>query len=261
MITASNIAENIEKDIQEHLTEIELKHDVSIIAAIESGSRAWGFPSPDSDYDVRFIYAHAKDWYIQLAPERDVIEVPINPVLDISGWDVRKAMNLANSGNAVVQEWLTSPIVYRQHDVLFPILQQLAASTFNAKAIYHHYFSMANGMLEDVSGEQVKLKRFFYFARATLSALWVLEKQAMPPIEFHELLFGLTDNAQVVAAFKGLIEAKSKLGEAEVILVDPVCLAYVVQVFEGFSESDIEELEPKQVSLVSYDLRHLLDQL
>ncbi len=256
-----NISETIEKDIQEHLTEIEQKHDVTIIAAIESGSRAWGFPSPDSDYDVRFIYAHTKDWYIQLSPERDVIEVPINPVLDISGWDVRKAMNLANSGNAVVQEWLTSPIIYRHHDVLLPKLRELASSIFNAKAIYHHYFSMANGMLEDVRGEQVKLKRFFYFARATLSASWVLEKQTMPPIEFHKLLGGLTLNAQVIAAFNELIAAKSKLGEAEVILVDPVCLEYVVQVFEGFSDSDIDGLEPKQLSLVSHDLRQLLDQL
>lgn len=256
-----NISETIENDIQKHLTEIEQKHDVTIIAAIESGSRAWGFPSPDSDYDVRFIYAHKKDWYIQLSPERDVIEVPINPVLDISGWDLRKAMNLANSGNAVVQEWLTSPIVYRQHAVLLPKLRELASSTFNAKAIYHHYFSMANGMVEDVSDDKVKLKRFFYFARATLSASWVLEKQTMPPIEFHKLLGGLTPNAQVIAAFNELIAAKSKLGEAEVILVDPVCLEYVVQVFEGFSDSDMEGLEPKQVSLGSRDLRQLLDQL
>ena len=255
------ISETIEKDIQEHLTEIEQKHDVIIIAAIESGSRAWGFPSPDSDYDVRFIYAHAKDWYIQLSPERDVIEVPINPVLDISGWDVRKAMNLANSGNAVVQEWLTSPIVYRQHDVLLPRLRELAASTFNAKAIYHHYFSMANGMLEDVSGDQVKLKRFFYFARATLSAAWVLEKQTMPLIEFHKLLSGLIDNAQVIAAFNTLIADKAKLGEAEVILVDPVCLQHVIQVFERFSDSDSERLEPKQQVLDNDDLRELLGQM
>ncbi len=256
-----NISGTIENDIQEHLTKIEQKHDVTIIAAIESGSRAWGFPSPDSDYDVRFIYAHPKDWYIQLARERDVIEVPINPVLDISGWDIRKAMNLANSGNAVVQEWLVSPIVYRQHDVLAPLLRQEIAASFNAKATYHHYFSMAKGKLGDVSGDEVKLKRFFYFARATLSARWIVEKQTMPPIEFGKLLAGLTVESQVLNAFTQLIYAKAQLGEAEVLSLNPDCFAFVMKAFVRFTDEDIERLEPKHRSLDSSDLRRLLGHL
>lgn len=98
------------------------QHQVTIISAIESGSRSWGFPSPDSDYDVRFVYAHAPEWYIQLDPERDVIELPVNAVLDIGGWDVRKAMTLANSGNSVIQEWLISPLVYREAKALVLVL-------------------------------------------------------------------------------------------------------------------------------------------
>lgn len=253
--------DKVEKDIQEHLSRIEQEHEVIIIAAIESGSRAWGFPSPDSDFDVRFIYAHAKDWYIQLAPERDVIEVPINPVLDISGWDIRKAMNLANSGNAVIQEWLVSPIVYRQHEALAPLLRQEFGAVFSAKATYHHYYSMANGMLEDVSGDEVKLKRFFYFARATLSASWVVQKQTMPPIEFKKLLVELTEDAAAISAFDRLILAKSKLGEAEVLSVDPTCFAFVMATFKRFSDADMASLEPKQHSLESEDLRQLLGKL
>ena len=253
--------ENVEKDIQEHLRRIEKEHGVTIVAAIESGSRAWGFPSPDSDFDVRFIYAHSKDWYIQLTPERDVIEVPISPVLDISGWDIRKAMNLANNGNAVVQEWLISPIFYRQHEVLAPLLRQCIAGAFSAKATYHHYFSMANGMFEDVSADKVKLKRFFYFARATLSAWWVVKRQTMPPIVFKDLLAGLTDDAVVIGSFDRLILAKSQLGESEVLAVDPVCLSFVVEMFRRFTDSDIDRLNPKQRSLDSQALRSLLDRL
>ena len=92
--TTSKIDPTIFQEVKEHLTRIEKEHDVEIIQAIESGSRAWGFPSPDSDYDVRFIYTHPKDWYLQLSEERDVIELPINDDLDISGWDLRKALNL-----------------------------------------------------------------------------------------------------------------------------------------------------------------------
>mgnify|MGYP001953431398 CR=1 FL=1 len=253
--------DDVEKDIQEHLSRIEQAHEVTIIAAIESGSRAWGFPSPDSDFDVRFIYAHSKDWYIQLAPERDVIEVPINPVLDISGWDLRKAMNLANGGNAVIQEWLISPIVYRQHDVLAPLLRQRIGSAFSAKATYHHYFSMANGMKDDMSGDEVKLKRFFYFTRATLSAQWINEKQSIPPIEFKLLLAGLTQDQEVSAAFDQLIQAKAQLGEAEVLSVDPVCFEFVMQAFKRLMDSDMDSLAPKQQSLDSDDLRQLLGKL
>jgi len=254
----NNIDSAIESDIQVHLNRIELEHDVTIIAAIESGSRTWGFPSPDSDYDVRFIYVHSKDWYIQLTPERDVIEVPINPVLDISGWDLRKAMNLANSGNSIVQEWLTSPIIYRQHDTLAPLLREKVGGVFNPKATYHHYYSMAKSKLESVQGDEVKLKSFFYFARATLSALWTLRKQSMPPIEFGVLLEGLTDDGNVIGAFDRLILAKSTLGEAEVLAVDPECYAFVMAQFLEFGEGDMETLEAKQRSLGNEDLRHVL---
>ena len=98
----SKINADIVAEVSQHLAEIEKEHQVTIIQAIESGSRAWGFPSPDSDYDVRFVYSHSKDWYLQLTEERDVIELPINDELDIAGWDVRKAFNLANKGNAVI---------------------------------------------------------------------------------------------------------------------------------------------------------------
>ena len=170
------INESISGEIVEHLTKIEEEYDVIVLQAIESGSRAWGFPSPDSDYDVRFIYAHPKDWYLQLSEERDVIELPINDELDIAGWDLRKALNLANKGNAVVQEWMISPIVYQQ-SASYASLSALIGSAFNPIATYHHYRSMAKKAYADIEqSEQKKLKRFFYFARATLSAKWIVKK-------------------------------------------------------------------------------------
>ena len=68
---------------------------VRVLYAAESGSRAWGFASPDSDHDVRFIYAHERDWYVSLWEDRDVVERGIDEKLvDLAGWDIRKALRL-----------------------------------------------------------------------------------------------------------------------------------------------------------------------
>ncbi|MGB0849292.1 MAG: nucleotidyltransferase domain-containing protein, partial [Thiolinea sp.] len=155
----------IQAEIKTRLAELASHYEVKIICAIESGSRSWGFPSPDSDYDVRFVYAHPPEWYIQLSPERDVIELPVNAVLDISGWDVRKAMTLANGGNSVIQEWLISPLVYHEDELLAPALRELVARTFNAKATFHHYRAMAQNMVAALDEPDMKLKRFFYISR------------------------------------------------------------------------------------------------
>ncbi len=248
----------VEIEIQDKLHELAAHNGVRIIYAIESGSRCWGFPSPDSDFDVRFVHAHAPEWYIQLSPERDVIELPVNEVLDISGWDVRKAMNLANGGNSVIQEWLISPLVYREDEVLAPALCEMVAQTFNAKATFHHYRAMAQNMIPALDEEQVKLKRFFYISRAVLSALWVWRKRSMPTVVFPDLLSGLTDDEAVLAAFKRQIEVKGLKTEAESGVVDPVCLGFVREAYQAVLAADIDKLPPRLASLSNDDLRKFL---
>jgi len=98
--------------IMSELRSIETREDVRILFAIESGSRAWGFASPDSDFDVRFVYVRRQDWYLSLTPGRDVIELPLVGDDDINGWDIRKALNLALKPNPVLLEWLSSPVQY-----------------------------------------------------------------------------------------------------------------------------------------------------
>ena len=70
------------------LQELEAENNVKILYACESGSRAWGFPSATSDYDVRFIYLRPVEWYLSIEQKRDVIEYPVENDLDISGWDL-----------------------------------------------------------------------------------------------------------------------------------------------------------------------------
>ncbi len=252
------IDENIRAEVLGKLDELAREHQVEIISAIESGSRSWGFPSPDSDYDVRFVYAHAPEWYIQLNPERDVIELPVNAVLDIGGWDVRKAMTLANSGNSVIQEWLISPLVYREDPARAALLRDMVARTFNATATFHHYSAMANNMIAALDAPDIKLKRFFYISRATLSALWVMREHTMPTVVFPDLLRALTDDAAVLAAFQRQIEDKATKTEAKTGAVDPLCLAFVRDAYQEIMAADMDKLPPRREALGNEDLRKFL---
>ena len=113
-----NISDGIDPairgEILSRLSSIESAQDVKILYACESGSRAWGFASPDSDYDVRFVYVHKRDWYLSFDVERqrDVIECSIEDDIDCSGWDLRKALQLFARTNGALLEWLNSPIRY-----------------------------------------------------------------------------------------------------------------------------------------------------
>jgi len=252
----SLIGESIFNEVVEHIAKIEHEYNVVVLQAIESGSRAWGFPSPDSDYDVRFIYAHPKDWYLQLSEERDVIELPINDELDIAGWDLRKALNLANKGNAVVQEWMISPIVYKQTGS-YAQLSDLVNKSFNPTSVYHHYRSMAKKAYFDIEhSEQKKLKRFFYFARATLSALWVVEKQTMPSILFSDLVNGLISDPEMVREIEGLVSQKATESERSLLEASPTIYHTFVDMYDSLEERFFFNFATKVIS--NYDFRSFL---
>ncbi|ASZ14792.1 nucleotidyltransferase domain-containing protein [Chitinophaga pendula] len=174
--------------ILQQLKGIEQEHNVTILYACESGSRAWGFASPDSDYDVRFIYAQRSDAYLSIRERRDVIELPVNEVLDISGWDLRKALQLFLKSNAPLYEWLQSPIVYQQQAGFTADIQTLMPAYFSLRAGLHHYLSMAdNTFTNDLQGVQVRLKKYFYALRPLLAARWITDKQRLPPMQFEQL--------------------------------------------------------------------------
>jgi len=249
---ASNISGEIFSEVKEYLNEIERKHNVTIIQAIESGSRAWGFPSPDSDYDVRFVYAHPKDWYLSLFDQRDVIELPINDELDISGWDLRKALKLANNGNAVIQEWMISPIVYQQ-SAASSDLSKMVVQAFNPMGAYHHYRSMAKKAYADIEkSEQKKLKRFFYFARATLSAKWIAKNQTMPSIVFKDLVLGLIDDSVLVQGITELVERKSQEPERSLLEVPPIIYDFVGSMYRSLGEKPEFSRKPSLVSNINF---------
>ncbi|MCA8830620.1 nucleotidyltransferase domain-containing protein [Hymenobacter pini] len=175
--------------IQTALTQLQVTHGIRILYACESGSRAWGFPSPDSDFDVRFIYSHPADWYLTLDEGPDTLNFPVDDELDLAGWELRKALRLLRGSNAALLEWLQSPVVYGEAAGFRAALQPLLPACWNPRAGLHHYLGqLRRGVEEELTGEQVRLKRLFYALRSALAARWIQQRPTeVPPMEFSQL--------------------------------------------------------------------------
>lgn len=213
--SAHPVSDDMRATIARCLSELEARHDVTVLFACESGSRGWGFASPDSDYDVRFIYVNRLPWYLTVEPGRDVIEQPISGELDVSGWDLRKALQLLRDSNPTLLEWLRSPIVYRQDEVFGPRLKDLAERGFSPVRGYHHYVSMAKKNLrEHLLGEVVKYKKYLYVLRPLLAARWIREDRGAPPMRFAELAEATLADRALIDEINALLDVKMRAGEA-----------------------------------------------
>ena len=174
--------------ITKKLVEIEKEENIRIIHAVESGSRAWGFASPDSDYDVRFIYVRPKEFYLRLDRTRDVIEYQLDEMLDINGWDLQKALRLLHSSNPTLFEWNSSPLVYKTTDK-WALVRKEIDNYFLAKSGLYHYLSTAtSNYREFLKGDIVKLKKYFYVIRPILACKWIIDRKCPPPMLFSELV-------------------------------------------------------------------------
>jgi len=210
------IAPAVLERILASLDAIEAREDVRILLAVESGSRAWGFPSPDSDYDVRFIYLHRRDWYLAIEPGRDVIEMPAEDVLDISGWDLKKALQLLIKPNPVLLEWLDSPIRYREDEAATAAMKALAVRTRYHVPASYHYRRLGEGQWRrHIDGRaQVSLKKYFYALRPTLALRWLrLVPGQRPPMDLPGLLAGLDLTAEVRDCIDALLVRKRVTNE------------------------------------------------
>lgn len=204
--------------IIEALRDIEQEHDVTVLFACESGSRGWGFASPDSDYDVRFIYVNRLPWYLTVTPRRDVIEVPISGDLDINGWDLRKALGLMRESNPTLLEWLRSPVVYRDDATAMLRFRELSEAVFSNARGWHHYSSMAKkNFREHLQADEVRYKKYLYVLRPLLAARWIRSHPGVPPMRFADLAQRTLDpvrDAALIDEINALLEVKMRAGEA-----------------------------------------------
>jgi len=212
-----NISPAMWARVEAELDAVEREQGVRILFAVESGSRAWRFPSRDSDYDVRFVYVRPARDYLTVWPGRDVIERPLDAVLDINGWDLRKALQLMLRSNAVLIEWLTSPVRYRGGGLAVAHLLELAREGADLTSLAYHYDRQTRRTAEEIAaaGEAVRLKTYCYALRTALAVLWLRTRRAPPPMDLPSLRGGLALDARLSAAIDALVAAKAAATERD----------------------------------------------
>ena len=224
--------------IRNKLKEIGEQENVHIFYACESGSRAWGFPSANSDFDVRFLYVREKDWYLSIDVEtkRDVIECPINDELDVSGWDLRKALGLLRKSNPPLLEWLSSPIIYMIDDEITQKFKALMPICYSPSACIFHYPNMArNNFREYLKGDIVSVKKYFYVMRPILAINWIEKYETVIPMEFGDLVDDLIADTTLRDEIDALIERKRAGDELK---REPR-----IEVISTFIETELKRLE------------------
>jgi uncharacterized protein len=223
----------MQQEIKVILSEIEKTNDVKILLAVESGSRAWGFASRDSDYDVRFIYLHKPEWYLTILPGRDVIEMKQDELLDFSGWDLKKTLHLFGKLNPPLMEWLDSSIIYHEYSTIPAKLRELKQTYFSPRSAVCHYLHMAEGNYRGyLKHDEVKLKKYFYVLRPLMACMWVEHFRSHPPIQFRKLLDFCSEKCSGVCdEIELLLERK--------IAGDELDLAPRINVLNNFIEQKI----------------------
>jgi predicted nucleotidyltransferase len=212
------IAPAVWQEVQARLDMIRRDENVRVLMVVESGSRAWGFPSPDSDYDIRFVYVRPRDAYLALRPVRDVIEQPIVDEIDLNGWDIRKAIGLMLKSNAVASEWIESPIRYDRDAPVIAKLAALADAIFDPRSLGPHYASLGQAAAErwlDGDGA-APVKRYFYALRPALAIRHLrMHPDRRPPMNLQSLVAATALPAPIEAAIVSLIEAKARTNERQ----------------------------------------------
>jgi predicted nucleotidyltransferase len=252
------ITPDVRTHVEATLAAVAAEEGARVLYAAESGSRAWGFGSPDSDYDVRFLYAHPRDWYVRLAEGRDVIERPLDQKLvDLAGWDIRKALRLLLRSNPALYEWLVSPVVYVDSP-LRPELEAMFEAHASPKALAHHYWSIASGQWKrEMEGKsEPRLKKYFYVVRPLLSLAWIVERAGPPPMSIDALLAAVPMPQAPRAAIDALIALKRETPE---LGARPRIAA-----LDAWARAELERLNPDRLALSdkpAQDMRDAADRL
>lgn len=248
------IPEGVRGRIDRRLDEIERVHSVRILFAIESGSRAWGFSSPDSDYDVRFVYVHDPAWYLSIDTRRDVIELPIDADLDINGWDLQKALRLLIKPNPVLLEWLRSPVVYRAEETAMNRIRAFGERVERVRPSAYHYLHIAEGKYRQfIDGRTaVPCKTYLYCLRPILALKWMRARPGQPvPMTWSELRAGADLSSEISLCLDDLMVRKAASNErAE---------GPRVPVLDAFIESEINAAQSEPRPTAPQD-RTLLDE-
>ncbi|NEQ47225.1 MAG: nucleotidyltransferase domain-containing protein [Leptolyngbya sp. SIOISBB] len=214
--------------LQDLLHKVELEHRLSIIYGLESGSRAWGFESQNSDYDVRFLYVRPVNWYLCIEKRKDVLELGTSRDIDLSGWDLRKSLLFLRKSHPVLLEWLRSPVVYLEQSEVIQDMRMIGEEFFAPRASVHHYIGWAERILDRYfRGSDVAAKRYFYVIRPILCCRWIQAIGGQPPLQIQELITAIEMPGKAKSALKNLIERKRAGYELDSIGKIPLLDRYI----------------------------------
>jgi predicted nucleotidyltransferase len=237
------------KQLNDILNTIALKHDIKILYACETGSRAWGFPSPDSDYDVRFIYMHHPEWYLSLNAQKDSIEY-MDAEWDITGWDLRKALLLMKRSNAALIERFQSPIVYHDEAGFRTAFSAIVQECYNPTAVFYHYYSLCNNFFGEMKeAPEVRLKSLMYILRSILCCLWAVKDNGLLPMEIKTLLKYAPDNLK--QEITTLIHLKAGKNESYMHVVPQWLMTWIDETLQKL------DTEKSQLKVRSCDIKNL----
>lgn len=240
----------IRVQIMVKLAAVERDYGVRVLYACESGSRGWGFASPDSDYDVRFIYVRPLRDYLRVFDLRDVIEEVPGPVFDVNGWDLRKAMQLLAKGNATLVEWLSSPVVYRADEKFIASLRAALPAVYRPDRGFHHYLHMARGNYREyLRGDEVRAKKYLYVLRPILAAQWSVLKTGAPPMAFEAMVSALIEDKAVLADIAELLHEKRHVPEQQLMPRKPALNTFIEKSLATL-ESQAPPMQKPDVSLL-----------
>jgi len=210
------------EQIETYLDKLKDEHKINILYACESGSRAWGVPSPNSDYDIRIIYNHSPDWYLSVNEKPDNITL-IEDNIDTQAWDLKKTLSLLSKSNIPLFEWLQSTNIYAACPQFKKSLVELAQKYFQPRKAIYHYLGMSNALIKKhFEKETLPLKKYFIIVRSILASIWVKENQTPAPILFIDLLAVLEKNPKVLLAIHKLIRLKKETNDGKAIKRIPV---------------------------------------
>lgn len=247
--------------IPSHLRDIEHEHNVKILLAVESGSRAWGFESANSDWDVRFIYVHKPEWYFKVKEQRDVIEHMYEDDVDLVGWELRKALTLLRKSNPSLLEWFNSPIVYYKDEDFVKRIREIEKDYFNPiRTMYHYNHIYIKHDERYLQKQGYPMKRFLYYLRGILACKWIESNKSLPPVAFKELLDATVENKAVRAKIDELIRLKKSGKEHDMLTVEDSLVDYarnLADYYNGIIDSfrpELNEASTDALDSILYDM-------
>ena len=224
--------------VKDVLIRVAKEQGFSVLLAVESGSRAWGFASKNSDYDLRFIYYRPVEWYLSLERKKDHCDMFLPGKVDLVGWDIQKALRLMAKSNPGLMDWIFSPCVYYSQRDVHEKLKVLAGQCFCPKTGIHHYLHIGEKIYRGLDPlKEGGLKKSLYLVRSIANCIYIENHRKPPPTNLIQTVRESLEDELVTEMIYDLIRIKKEGRENESVSIPPELLAFLHSGLEYFSRT------------------------